>query len=383
MSEPRVSIALTVPDPEGRWRLGVVAKRTYLVRDKRLIEAPEQVSLVEGPLPDPSGLALLHDTDLILRKPAADVVVLGHVYPHEGERECALKVRVGQSTREIRVFGDRRIGLDHLGRARFSSPEPFEKLPLGWERAYGGYDAAALEAYGDPTVELREKAGVDAGPHFGLYAYPRNPAGRGYLVELSARALELTQLPNFEDPATLLRPDALVYGNSLAWPAYPVPASTAWLPYSFFPRSLLLGFAPPLFDSERFPPESFHEVRAGLIAPRTLHDDAHIATLYHANAAQGSAPGLRFPSIEPGETLELSNLHPRGRVWQFNLPAAAPLILTRIKDEAPVTVQASIRTLVIEPDLDRVAIVWVAERPIQTPLTPEQLAAVHHAVSWR
>jgi uncharacterized protein DUF2169 len=383
VSGPRLSAVLTAVDPAARWRVGVVTKRTYLEAEGRLTEAAEQVALVEAPRLADDGVALAEDSDLMLRKAQVDVVVRGHAYSHQGERQLRVGIRIGTSfARAIQVWGDRRVERDHDGVLRFSYPRPFERIPLGWERAYGGHDAAALKAHGDPTEELRKEAGVDLGPAFGLYAYPRNRVGRGYLVEITDEALASCLLPNLEDPDHPLTPDGLVYGNSLAWPDGPPPASTDWLPYSFFPRMTLLGFPSPMFDEERFPPSVFHEVRAGLIDAKALAEDAHVAAFYDLRGAQGSAPGMRAASVLPGDAVTLTNCHPRAQSWQFTLTVRPPLVMLQLPGKPEVMPEPVIRTVLIQPDEGRVCLVWVAEIPVDWPVTPDELATVRHAVIW-
>ncbi len=378
----RVSAALTAIAPEGRWRVGVVAKRTLNIAGSSAVDASAQLPLVEEPVMDEAGVTLAHDLEITLGKPQTDVIVLGHAYPHDDSRRTTAFVRVGKQQRDLRVFGARRIERHPDGRLVFSSPEKFERVPLGWESAYGGHDAAALEAYGDPTEELRRKAGLPTTPPFGLYAYPRNPAGRGYLVELTDQAMELTRLPQLEDPRSLLTPETLVAGNSLAWPAGPAPASTAFLPYTFFPRSVHFGFPAPLFDFDRFPASSFHEVAAGLIEARCLAEEAHVATLFDLRGLQSAAPGMRWDSVAPGSDVELRNLHPRLGSWRFRLPTRPPRMFVRLAAREPITLAPAIKTIVIEPDEDRMTLLWIGEAPLDLPFQPAQLENLEHAVLW-
>jgi len=379
----RVSMALAAVDPDKRWRVGVVAKRTYAVVGDTVIAAPKQIPLAERPALAEDGLTLAHDLDVVLRKPFTDVVVLGHAYPHDGTRKGRAIVRLGQRKRTIRVFGERRLERSSDGLSLvFSPPERFEKISLGWASAYGGYDAAALEAYGDPTVDLRKQAGASTAPEFGLYAYPRNPAGKGYLVEVTPKALELCRLPQLEDPRHLLVPDAMVAGNSLAWPAGPPPASTAFLPHAFFPRLTLLGIPAPLYDFERFPASSFLEVEAGLIDGRSLAEDAHVATLFDRRGLQSSAPGLRWKAVAPGVEIELRGVHPREASWTFRLDARPPSMYLRVGAQRPAKLVPAIKTMVIEPDADRLSVLWVGEAPLDAPFLPAELEKMQHAVKW-
>ncbi len=377
-----MSAALTATDPEGRWRIGVVAKRTFDVVNGAAVDAPAQLPLIEEPVLDEGGVSLAQDVDTFLGKPQADVIVLGHAYPHDDSRRLTAFVRIGARQRDLRVFGARRIDRHPDGRIVFSSPERFERVPLGWQSAYGGHDAAALEAYGDPTEELRRSAGLPTAPEFGLYTYPRNPAGRGYLVEVSDKAMELTCLPQLEDPRSLLTPESLVAGNSLAWPAGRLPASTALLPYSFFPRSVHFGFPAPLFDFDRFPPASFDEVAAGLIEARCLAEEAHVATLFDRRGLQSAAPGMRWNMLAPGSDVELRNLHPRVGSWRFRLPARPPRMFVRLRGGQPIALEPAIKTVAIEPDQDRLTLLWSGEAPLDLPFEAAQLDKLEHAVLW-
>lgn len=378
----RVSIALTAIDPAAHFRVGVVAKRTFKIASGGIVEAPEQLPLVEEPVLADDGITLAWDMDVLLGKQQTDVVVLGNAYPHDNDRQVVVGVQIGSLRRELRVFGERHLEPGRDSALVFSRPERFERVPLGWQSAYGGYDAAALEAYGDPTDELRKQAGQSTAPAFGLYAYPRNPAGRGYLVEITPKAVETCRLPQIEDPRYLLAPEALVAGNSLAWPAGPPPASTAFLPQSFFPRMTMLGMPVPLYDFVRFPAKTFVEVAMGLINEASLAEEAYVATLFDMRGLQSAAPGMRWDEILPGTQIELRGMHPRQASWRFRLNLRAPQMHVRLGTQKPVTLQPRIKSMVIEPDNDRLSLLWVGEAPLARVPEPDHLKDLQHAVIW-
>jgi uncharacterized protein YjbI with pentapeptide repeats len=66
----------------------------------------------------------------------SEFLVHGHAYP-SGDRKnaCAVKVQLGDKEKTLLVMGDR-----YWDRSRVSEPLPFEKMPLTWQRAYGGAD---------------------------------------------------------------------------------------------------------------------------------------------------------------------------------------------------------------------------------------------------
>lgn len=105
-------------------------------------------------------------------KTRPEFLLHGHAFPPDGpDGACAVRVRLGAVEKEIHVFGDR-----YWEDGRPSQPQPFDRMPLGWERAYGGTD------------------------------FEQNPRGRG-----RAAVDGLHWLPNLELPsARLRRPDQAV-----------------------------------------------------------------------------------------------------------------------------------------------------------------------------
>lgn len=105
-------------------------------------------------------------------KLTAEFLVHGRACPTpERPDACAVRARVGALEKTLLVFGDR-----YWDGQRASAPQPFEQMPIAWERAYGGPD------------------------------FPVNPAGKG-------RALQdgVQWLPNIELPgARVQRPDQSV-----------------------------------------------------------------------------------------------------------------------------------------------------------------------------
>src|SRR5215207_9230877 len=67
-------------------------------------------------------------------KLTAEFLVHGRACPAPDRPEaCAVRARVGAREKTLLVFGDR-----YWDGQRASPPKPFEQMPIGWERAYGG-----------------------------------------------------------------------------------------------------------------------------------------------------------------------------------------------------------------------------------------------------
>jgi hypothetical protein len=367
---------------EGGNLFGVVAKRTYNVASSSCQVAPEQSPLVEEPLFRAEEAALVHDTDLVLNRQQVDIIVDGHAYSPQSRGPFDVSIRVGSFVREIRVFGDRHLDCVN-GTIHFTPALPVDRVQLSWENAYGGLDDIARRAIGDPVQEMLESAGEPFDVRFGLYAYPRNPLGKGYLIEPTSEAIAACVLPNLEDPSTLLDPDNVVRGDFMLWPRGPRVAATSWLSHNYFPRVVQCGLPPRPFNDEETRPEDFFEVSAGLVRPESVANLQTIAGRLDVRAAQQAAVGMRADFVPPGCAVELSNLRRERRPWRLTLPTEIPRMAYKLPGGKSEELEPKIRTVLLEPDLDRVTVVWVGETRGSLPVTPKQLTQVEHGVIWQ
>jgi hypothetical protein len=378
--EPRLFALNTVAHPAKGMVIGVIAKRTYVVRAGRCAVADEQVPLVEVPQVDPDTDVLAHDMDIVLNRSAVDVVVRGKARSR-GRPAFDARVRVASLDRVVRVFGDRRCYRDAAGNLRFSAPSSIDEIDVGWTAAYGGVDTAALAKHGDPLAPYFESQKIAYRPRFGSYVYPRNRAGKGYVIEPTAEALDACRLPNLEDPSDLLTPERIAVGRPLWWPAGPPPASFGWQAYTSFPRMAMLGLAPE-FDHERWTVESFPEVARGMLKPVAIAREAGHGERLDLAVAQQSAIGMRTPEVAPGAPVELQDLHPSLLSWSFVIPAEIPRMAIDIPRSGAQELAPKIRTVLLDPDLDRLCVVWVGEHMQATPLGPGALAKLRFQARW-
>ncbi|MEQ8398370.1 DUF2169 domain-containing protein [Thalassobaculum sp.] len=113
--------------------------------------------------------------DVGMPKPQGEVVVIGDAAAPGGQpvTQMAVEFSVGSVRKRLTVFGDRHWELFNDG-AVFTKPLPFERMPLVWERAFGGPDFAA------------------------------NPAGTGDAAQAALSEGRVVRLPNIEDAANLI-----------------------------------------------------------------------------------------------------------------------------------------------------------------------------------
>jgi hypothetical protein len=218
--------AFYLMDEDGRPLCVPMIKATYALvgRPRRLVLADEQAPISTGrrygDAPDAS--FLIEPECATFVKLATDVAVIGHaIAPAPGTTEMTVRVKVGPLEKHVAVKGDRvweRAG----GGARASAPLPFERIPLVYERALGGWDR------GDP-----ERPQLEA----------RNPAGVGFRA-LGAPFYE-GPLPNLEDPSQPLER----YGQSPS----PAPACFGFVSPGWAPRTSLAGTLDDAWQQTRMP----------------------------------------------------------------------------------------------------------------------------------
>ncbi len=373
-------IQLSGRDPEGRFILAVLLKITYAIMpDGRLEPAGKQIPLVMELEDHPDIKCLLvQDSDIYPFKPATDVVIKGHAYGG-GRTIFEAAVRAHVTEKRILVIGDRRCTLNSRGALVFSDPAPVDKVPLAYTHAYGGRDKVAEKKYGNPFLELHP--GVDkrhcdmdmASP----FLYPRNTCGKGYLIEPEQEAAQAIELPNLEDPLDPLTPEKLLVLDHQQWIRMPLPQATDWYDYSWFPRISYAGIVP-YFEPEGAIPA---EVRRGL-APSWITTERAPDAQGSFLMSNGASPGLAVPYLKEGEEIWLGNMHPRLEALRIKLPLKAPRLFTDGRNGKMNPTEPVMHTVLIEPDEDRVSILWRGSALALRPYMPDELAAMPLRAEW-
>jgi hypothetical protein len=261
-------------DEEGRPLFVPVVKGTWRIVDGARLELAEKqvpVNLAGEYWGNPDTTSYKYEPECVFFKPTTDVVLIGHACPAEpGAREVTVGLRVGPVQKVVRVVGDRFWVKGASGRPTMTAPRPFERIPLLYERAFGGWDR------NDP----------DPNPHS---FEPRNPLGTGFRLRWSD-AEKAVRLPNLEDPRKPIK--------SLS--DRPPPAGFGFTSPNWQPRAALAGTYDQAWMKTRMPllPKDFdrhffNAASPGLIAPGHLKGDEPVVVV-------NAAPAHRLPSSERG-----------------------------------------------------------------------------------
>src|SRR5438874_5651776 len=124
-----------LPDRAGIDTLYVVVRATVTLQP-RIALAPGQLPpvMADEYYGDPAASSLKVVSDLHIGKPGTDVLIIGHARAPRPTTEMAVLVSVAERQTSLRVLGDR----VWRGDGTATAPEPFNEMPLVWERAYGG-----------------------------------------------------------------------------------------------------------------------------------------------------------------------------------------------------------------------------------------------------
>ncbi len=304
---------------EGAPFLSVIIKGTFRLQVSR---GPAQAAAVQLPIratdepydPEQPGGLLEFESDLVPFKPRTDVVLVGHAYSPQGRPTKVLDVaiEVGPLHKKLRVFGDRAWSYpSDQGDASpyLVGPVDFVKMPLTWDRAFGGIDkTAGIVGNRKPWCE-------------------RNYLGRGFCAARTVASIDNTRLPNIEDPDDPIR----------SWESQPRPVGCGFFPRNSRPRSDWLGTFDQKWKAERAP-----------LMPTDFRFDAY----------NGADLTMQVePYLLGNELLRLTNVTAAHPSVECYLPGIAPR-LSFVQGSLTRPAQARLDTLLIMPDAATFCVVW-------------------------
>jgi len=298
--------------------LVVVVKGTYLIGangSTRLADEQMPIHLADEHYGDPGVTSVRYESDCVPSKPQVDVIVIGHAHAPRGRqvRRRDVELQVGSVRKRVLVIGDR----VWRGWWRFgywkSIPQPFSKMPLVYERAFGGSDTS----HRNPAKHASDL---------------RNPFGRGFHEHRSPQGIVGSPLPNLEDPRHRVR----------RWRSRPAPIGFGCVPRGSANRIRHAGTYDQAWLDERFP---------------FLPDD--FDTRYYQCAPDDQQLG----ELRGGEPVRCIGMTPNGE-WRFRVPETEDFPIHVFRREGHDTLTPRLDTLVLEPDEGRCSLVWRSSVPV-------------------
>lgn len=277
----------------------------------------------------PGSSSLRFEGQTAYYRPGTDIYLTGQACAPRGRRteSMLVDIRVGNCRKQLLVLGNRTWTRGLIG-ARLSPPEPFESMPLIYERAFGG----AVEP-SDGKPPLWE---------------PRNPVGCG--LYSSVRQAVDKPVPNIEDP-----------GNRISSIGdRPAPQGLGPIARSWQPRVVYAGTYDQPWVEERAPlwPVNFDE-RFFCAASTGLTTQRHLTG---------------------GEPVSLAGVSPRGS-YEFPLPTVRLRVkgIFRDRQERRMMVLDAVH---LEPDEGVFTMIWRAALPTGGGLKTHEVTIVRELESW-
>lgn len=262
-------------------------------------------------------------------RPGTDVYVSGTAWAPGGRpvKQMIAAVRVGPCKTGVQVWGDRVWKRGVLG-PQPSEPQPFESMPLLYERSLGG----VVQVRGDEAASYE----------------PRNPVGRGLYA--SVREAVDCPMPNLEDPLRCMAAPTDRVG-----PAGFGPIARGWQP-----RLSLAGTYDVQWVERRAP-----------LWPKDFDERFFFA----------AAPGLRMDTpLQGGAQVVLSGFSPDGQ-YAFPLPRrrlGVKVYFRHRKERRTLRLDA----VHLEPDDHALTLIWRAAIPAHRQLALHEYSVVRELEPW-
>ena len=307
-------------EPSGRELLVVVIKGTFQLprkSDEALKLADEQLPLVMADTfsGEPGFSAPIYEVDFAPRKKRCDILLVGSAHALGGRPEKRVQVglRAGSMTKSFSVVGNRhwRAGVSGVNA---SEPEAFTVMPISYDNAFGGVD----------------NKHEDTAKHA---AFMRNPVGKGFHKHLRSEWVDGTPVPNTEEAShPIMQADGDYRPMSFG------PIGRGWDPRFRYAGTYdknwldnIFPFLPPDFDEQYYQAAPLDQQINGPVG---------------------------------GQEVTLLNLTSDGR-RDFVLPTFEAPVHVFPKNGDREDLKATLDTIVLEPDHERVTMTWRVARPLK------------------
>jgi hypothetical protein len=308
---PFIAERYALADENGANLLLIIIKATFSFdRNGKVVLAEEckPIELADQYFGEPGKSSIKYASDFSFDKTATDIALSGFAYAPNGQaKETNVILQAGVLRKTIKIYGDRQWETA-AGKAYISTPKLFDRIPLVYERAFGGIDNS------HPDQKYHE-------------AEMRNPVGTGFLAAKTNSPIKGLRIPNLEDPKQLIhRPMDR-----------PKPACFGFIGPSWLPRLKLAGTYDSQWNNQRKPllPKDFSK--------------------HFFNAA---TPDLVYNGfINGNEFIKAAGVSPLGEI-NFSLPEVQPICTVETLHKDMFNVKMRPAKLFIDVEKNEFLIVW-------------------------
>lgn len=369
---------------KGKYELTLVVKRTYHILDDGSCKiADEQIPIYDDVVMDKKFPEMITNaSDFNPDKPLTDLVIIGNAYNPSDSNTFKASVSIKNSSFKLLVIGDRKVYFNSDGTFAFTEAAPIKICPLSYEYAYGGKDLIAEKPIRDAVEKdpnskyLIEVMNIFQGSP---YRYPRNPVGKGYIVEANEEAIAQLELPNLEDPDNPLNPDSLLCADPFKWYKMPLPVCTGWTSPAWFPRIAYFGG----YQLPEGLDENLKEIKNKMATPELLESTGELKKAkFKMRAYNAASLGLQLNSSIAKQDIILSNMHPSKQEYLIKIPKQAPSLKVDGRNGKLLKVTPKLHTIEIHPEQNRLVMVWSGSGKALRPYQQEELRTMPYEVKW-
>jgi Uncharacterized protein conserved in bacteria (DUF2169) len=166
-------------------------------------------------------------------------------------------------------------------------------------------------------------------------------------------------------------------GKPENWQMMPLPRCTDWFSPVWFPRMAYIGIPRPAEKKNL----DIAEIKRKWADP-ALFDIEPMSGQGSFRFANAASLGLQLPYVKPSQKCHLTNIHPKYPEFSIFLPSDFPEIWVDGRNGTLKNTNPVIQSLIIEPDKNRLTLVWRGSAAAIRPYFIEELKTMPFKVTW-
>lgn len=159
----------------------------------------------------------------------------------------------------------------------------------------------------------------------------------------------------------------------------PIPACTDWVHPGWFPRVAYFGSYPIPENMD----DTIHEIKYKLASNQILKNNSDPKKpVFDFRACNGASLGLQTNELLSGKSCRITNIHPKKSEFVFIIPKDIPTIKIDGREGKLINTDPVLQTLLIEPDKERLTMIWRGSGKALRPYGEEELESMPYEVKW-